>query len=53
MQKRKIIRSVLIVSLFSCFLTTLTNINAESTLSKYNKDIDSLLAEKEKELMTV
>ena len=39
MQKRKIIRSVLIVSLFSCFLTTLSNINAESTLSKYNKEL--------------
>lgn len=48
MQKRKIIRSVLIVSLFSCFLTTLTNINAESTLSKYNKELQEV-KEKEKE----
>lgn len=48
MQKRKIIRSVLIVSLFSCFLTTLSNINAESTLSKYNKELQEV-KEKEKE----
>ena len=48
MQKRKIIKSVLIVSLFSCFLTTLGSINAESTLSKYNKELQEV-REKEKE----
>lgn len=48
MQKGKIIKSVLIVSLFSCFLTTLGSINAESTLSKYNKELQEV-REKEKE----